>query len=203
MENMENRLCLYRHIRLDKNEPFYIGIGNSIRPYIKNRNRIWKSIVKKTKYRVEILFDGLNLKEACEKEVEFIKLYGRIDLGNGILSNMTDGGDYFGCFGYKHTDESKIKLSISNKGRYRTKEFCEIIRVMKIGTKLSDETKLKISKSLKGRLKSDRFKKLVKESNRIRNSFYLDGILYTSKYDACNKLNISYYFLQKKLNENI
>ena len=33
---------LYRHIRLDKNEPFYIGIGNIKRAYNKSeRNDIW------------------------------------------------------------------------------------------------------------------------------------------------------------------
>ena len=40
---------VYRHIRLDKNVPFYIGIGDSInRAYNKiNRTKIWKNIAKK------------------------------------------------------------------------------------------------------------------------------------------------------------
>jgi len=49
---------VYRHIRLDKNEPFYIGIGkidNYKRAYLKSiRNVIWKQIVNKTNYDIYI-----------------------------------------------------------------------------------------------------------------------------------------------------
>jgi hypothetical protein len=96
---------IYRHVRLDKNEPFYIGIGNDnkekyTRAYINyGRNNIWKNITSKTPYKVDILLDNLSWEEACDKEKEFIKLYGRIDSKTGILSNMTNGGE--GTIGYK------------------------------------------------------------------------------------------------------
>jgi hypothetical protein len=108
---MENNCIVYRHIRLDKNEPFYIGIAkNPKRPYIKNqRNNLWHKIVDKTEYRVDILFDDLTYEQACEKEKEFIQLYGRINLGTGTLVNMTDGGDT--THGYKHSDKTKEKIS--------------------------------------------------------------------------------------------
>ena len=40
---------VYRHIRLDKNEPFYIGIGKKIyRAYsMKGRNKYWLRIINK------------------------------------------------------------------------------------------------------------------------------------------------------------
>lgn len=98
---------LYRHIRLDKNEPFYIGIGNDNKydraNAIYGRNKIWKHITSKTKYDVEIILDNMSWEEACNKEKEFIKLYGRIDLKIGILSNMTDGGN--GTVGYKRSKQ--------------------------------------------------------------------------------------------------
>jgi hypothetical protein len=88
---------LYRHIRLDKNQPFYIGIGsdNSYkRANEKSRRSIhWKNIVKKSGYEVEILLDNLTWEEVCEKEKEFIALYGRVNLNKGTLCNMTDGGE--------------------------------------------------------------------------------------------------------------
>jgi hypothetical protein len=87
---------VYRHIRVDKNEPFYIGISKRKRRAadISDRNnKIWRRIVAKTDYEVEVLFDDLTWDEAKEKEREFIGLYGRIDLGTGILANMTNGGD--------------------------------------------------------------------------------------------------------------
>ena len=52
---------VYRHIRLDKNEPFYIGIGAHLkRAYEKTkRNKFWYNVVAKTEYNVEILFYDL------------------------------------------------------------------------------------------------------------------------------------------------
>jgi len=48
---MENQWYVYKHIRLDKNEPFYIGIGsteNYARAFSRSiRNDIWKKITGK------------------------------------------------------------------------------------------------------------------------------------------------------------
>lgn len=122
---------VYRHIRLDKNEPFYIGIGiteNYLRAYSKkSRNKLWKTIANKSGYEVEVMFDDLSWEEACKKEKEFISLYGRIDTKTGILSNMTDGGD--GTIGVKVWNKGKKlsqnhidNLSKSHKGIKLTKE---------------------------------------------------------------------------------
>lgn len=94
MKEIKNAF-VYRHIRLDTNEVFYVGISiNTRRPYDRSdRSRFWKSIVKKTKYRIEIVMVDLTWSEACKKEIELIKLYGRRDLGQGTLVNLTDGGE--------------------------------------------------------------------------------------------------------------
>ena len=77
---------LYRHIRLDKHEPFYIGIGkvdNFKRAYsLKSRNKIWKSITQKTNYEVEVIFDNLS-KEDCVKKEKSQK----IRLSSAMVSN--------------------------------------------------------------------------------------------------------------------
>lgn len=92
-----NTCYVYRHVRLDKNIPFYIGIGSDNKyyraNYTKKRNPYWNKIVSNTEYKIDILLDNLTWEEACAKEKEFIKLYGRHDLNLGALSNMTDGGD--------------------------------------------------------------------------------------------------------------
>jgi hypothetical protein len=129
---------VYRHIRLDKNEPFYIGIGdnnsnNHKRAYSKqDRNKYWKNIVGQTPYEVEILLDNLTWDEACSKEIEFIELYGRNDLKKGSLVNMTNGGE--GSYGFKHTECSKQKLKTRLKGNKYN-----------LGTKYSDEVKKHLS----------------------------------------------------------
>ena len=59
---------LYRHVRLDKNEPFYIGIGKNdddgyIRAYSKkDRNVHWHNVVNVTEYRVEIVYSNIEWK---------------------------------------------------------------------------------------------------------------------------------------------
>jgi hypothetical protein len=98
MSSLLKMAYIYRHIRLDKNEPFYIGIGHDNnflykRAYTKNsRNKYWKNIAK-LGYSVDILLDGITWEEACIKEIEFIELYGRKDLGLGSLINLTNGGE--------------------------------------------------------------------------------------------------------------
>ena len=117
---------LYRHIRLDKNEPFYIGIGlTEKRAYSKkSRNRHWHNIVKQG-YIVEIMLYNLTWEEACDKEKEFIALYGRLDTGTGSLCNWTDGGE--GSLNYKHSEESKQKISKSKKGKPTPKKSLEAL----------------------------------------------------------------------------
>lgn len=126
---------LYRHIRLDTNQPFYIGISglddNYGRASIKRgRNELWKRITCKTNYEVEILLDNLTEKEAKEKEIEFIKLYGRIDLQTGTLANLTDGGDGV--------------LNENSKSLMRSK-----ISKSSLGKKMSDSAKKKMSTNQK------------------------------------------------------
>lgn len=123
---------VYRHIRLDKNEPFYIGIATSKYRPVRDtgRNILWSRIVAKTDYEVEILFNDVSVDFAKQKEIEFIKLYGRIDKENGILANMTDGGD--GVFGHIFTEETKQKMSKKA-----------------LGKKMSDKAKSKMSKNQK------------------------------------------------------
>ena len=147
---------LYRHIRLDKNEPFYIGIGFSHNKYAreglyrsktkKGRNKIWKDIVNKSNYEIEILLEDLQLDKLMEKEIEFIKLYGRIDQKTGTLANMTNGGQ--GTLGSKHN----------------------------LGKKHSDETKAKISKNRKGLIISEETKKKLSIANLKRYSPYHEGL---------------------------
>jgi hypothetical protein len=113
---------LYRHIRLDKNEPFYIGIGSDDKGYYKRakstygRNLYWRNVAKITKYKVEILLDDLTWEDACKKESEFISLYGRRDLKEGTLTNKTSGGD--GTLGFVYTEEERKKRSDIQKNLY-------------------------------------------------------------------------------------
>lgn len=115
---------IYRHIRPDTNEVFYIGKGNNLSNHynfrrknvVSKRNKIWNNIVDKNNgiFLSEILFECETEQQANEKEVEFILLYGRKDKRSGSLANLTDGGD--GCVGMKHNELAKKKMSESRSG---------------------------------------------------------------------------------------
>ena len=140
---------VYRHIRVDKNEPFYIGIGKEeTRAYSKhNRNPHWNSIVNLTDYVVDILFDDLDYEAAKEKEIELIQLYKRC-LDGGTLCNITLGGQ--GNLGLVHTKEAKTKMSAANIGKAISKEQRESVSRFHKGKKLSEEHKEKISLAQRG-----------------------------------------------------
>lgn len=210
---MKNKF-VYRHIRNDKNVPFYIGIGthntksnNQLWKYCRaynkcNRNPIWKKIKNKTTYKVEILVDNLNHIEANNKEIEFIKLYGRIDLKTGTLANLTNGGD--GCQGHiisenqkkkisqsltgrKYSEEFKLKLSLAHKGKYTGKDH------PMYGKTHTQTTKAKISKTKTGKNKG---------KNNSRSKEVIDvqtGIVYPCLKEVSNILNIKNQTLSAKL----
>lgn len=163
---------VYRHIRLDKNEPFYIGIGSDNKYYRANskkkRSDFWNKIANLSEYRVEILLDDITYDEAKEKEKEFISLYGRKNLNKGTLCNLTDGGD--GTLGYVVPKEKSDRLNAINRGRKHTEEWKQDRRNRfsgknhpMWGKKFTEESKLKMSLSRRGE-KHFRFGKKMERS---------------------------------------
>jgi hypothetical protein len=150
---------LYRHIRLDTNQPFYIGVAKKeSRPFSKNgRNKVWKEIVSKTKYEVDIVLDDLTWSEALEKEKEFISLYKRIEFG-GVLCNMTDGG--IGGLGVIPTPETRLKRSIASKRNG-----------------ISKETREKMAAKLRGRPQPEWQRKILSEAAKNRKIKFSNPIL--------------------------
>jgi hypothetical protein len=78
----------YAYLREDKT-PYYIGKGKRDRIY-SNRKRVKPP---KDKSRIIFLKQNLTEEEAFKHERYMIAVFGRKDLGTGILHNMTDGGE--------------------------------------------------------------------------------------------------------------
>ncbi len=129
------RYYIYRHVRLDTGEPFYIGIGTKPenfntwkqeykRAYSKsNRSLYWRNINNLVGKEVEIVMEFNTYQEVKSKEIEFVKLYGRRDLNTGNLANFTNGGD--GTLGLipwnkglkgAYSQQYRAKISESRKG---------------------------------------------------------------------------------------
>jgi len=176
---------VYRHIRLDKNEPFYIGIGNDSEGKYSRANRktyrseLWTRIINKTEYRVEILEDDLTYEEAKEKERWWIKFYGRINLKTGPLANLTDGGD--GMVGWKPSQETLDHLSAVRKGRVflpkgwkMSEEQKKVLSQKRMGKepwikgkKMTEEQRKKISEAKKGHVSEKRKPVICLETGEI------------------------------------
>ena len=140
---------VYKHIRLDTNETFYVGIGRYLKRAFttKGRNSHWNNIVKKTNFEVEILEQNLSWEDACDREKYWIKNFGRFDLKEGTLVNKTEGGE--GVNG--HSDELK-----------------KILREHRLGKKIPEEQRKKISDSMKGKILSEEHKKNLSDSLKKR-----------------------------------
>lgn len=171
----EEHFYVYQWVRED-GTPYYIGKGK--------KDRAWK----KTKYhvppvdksRIKIVAKKLAEHEAFLLEKHLISLYGRKDKKEGILINLTDGGEGPSgsiCseerkrkvsekskgnkyrLGIKHSDEVKREMSRSRKGRVHSEESIEKMRASKIGYRFSQEAKDKMSSAKLGKTQSEETKR--------------------------------------------
>ena len=149
-ENNNNIFYVYGY-RRDKDSNngkegtfFYFGKGKGDRAYSKQHN----VPVPKDKSNIVIIECNMLEDDALTLEIKLIAEYGRIDIGTGILRNLTDGGDR-GSYGYKHTEESKIAISKRQTGSGNSMFGKESPNGMSSKTH-TDETKMRISASLSG-----------------------------------------------------
>ena len=98
-------------------EPYYIGKGKEGRAWEKGRNEVKPPVDKNL---VVIMESGLLEIGSFSLERFYIRWYGRIDNGTGILRNKTDGGE--GATGIVVSDETRTAISKANKGKKETTE---------------------------------------------------------------------------------
>jgi hypothetical protein len=106
----------YAYLREDKT-PYYIGKGKKNRAYKKRKDEIKPP---KDQSRIVFLKQNFTEEEAFKYEMYMIAVFGRKDLGTGILRNKTNGGD--GCSGHIHNEEIRIKISNAKKGKLFSEE---------------------------------------------------------------------------------
>jgi len=106
---------VYIHKKETDGEVFYVGRGKRSRFKSIERNEFWKNIVKKHGCLVEIVAQGLHTYEAKLLEMKLVNLYGRRDLGEGSLVNLTDGGD--GGENIIVSQATRDKISAANTGK--------------------------------------------------------------------------------------
>ena len=157
----------YAFLREDRT-PYYIGKGKGNRAY----RRRDKGEIKppKDKSRILILKQNLTEEEAFRHEVYMIIVFGRKDLGTGILYNRTDGGD--GASGTVVSEETKRKIGEAGKGRTHSEESRRKMSEARkgennpsYGKSHSEESRRKMSEAQKGKTHSKETKKKISEGN--------------------------------------
>ena len=132
-----------------------------------------------------ILYSGLRKEDAEHKEIELIKEYNTTDSRYGY--NIENGGSTIG----KHSEETKRKIGIANKGKTHPE---------RVGVPLSEEAKKKISEknkiALKGHIPwnkglelTEEHKKKLSEAKKGKPSHRIKSIL---QYDKDNNFIAKY-----------
>jgi len=110
----DNIFYVYQYINED-GQPYYIGKGSG-----KRIDRPHTSTLLPPKERRVIIKDGLSNEEAKRLEGNLITKYKR-KLDGGILDNIKI--NQWACaVGWKHSEETKRKISEGNRGKKRTPE---------------------------------------------------------------------------------
>jgi hypothetical protein len=154
----------YAYLREDRT-PYYIGKGKGNRAHRRSKRDIRPP---KDKSRILILKKNLTEEEAFRYEVYMIAVFGRKDLGTGILHNKTNGGD--GSSGRIANEQTRKKQSISLKGKPRSEETKRKISETMKGKTHSEETKRKMSETMKGKTHSEETKRKMSESQKGENN---------------------------------
>ena len=194
----------YAYLR-ENGAPYYIGKGKEYRINSNQRN------IKPPRDKSKIIFLKQNLteEEAFKHEIYMIAVFGRKDLGTGILHNRTNGGD--GVSGRILSEETKKKIGEANKISLK-------------GKKIPEDVKRKSSNTWKEKLKNnprpmtyyaENLKKMA-ERNRTdkekhkrhseimkgrpssnRKPILYNGKIYASMTETMKKTNLSRYLILK------
>lgn len=218
---MKKDTCLYLH-KKPNGEIFYVGIGNSQRPYFKYRNnKYWTNVAKKhPDYIVEILEQDLTWQEACQKEIALIQQYKRWCDG-GTLTNITIGGDGTkgrivtdelkeiyrqkslgnkNCVGFKHSDETRKNMSLSHIGKVIPEEIKLKMSLSHQGRKGRESDRINAAKAHeknKGRVQSQDEKD--KRAKSLSKKIIVEGITFESTKQCSEILNINFNTIRGRL----
>jgi hypothetical protein len=155
----------YAYLREDRT-PYYIGKGSGKRAYKKYKNESIK--LPKNKSRIIFLKQNLIEEEAFKHEIYMIAVFGRKDLGTGILRNKTNGGE--GVSGIIRSENYKRKMSEVKKGKPRSEETRKKMSEGRKGISPSKETRRRMSEANKGRVHSEKTKINLSEKRKGKNN---------------------------------
>lgn len=165
----KNIYYVYEWIRLDTNEPFYVGKGKGKgkRWHVLTRgnNGHFNNIVKSIPVAVNFLIKNVSEKEAYQYECYYIWLYR--DIIGYEMCNINDGGEGSSFIGKDNPMYGKKPCEIMDKNTYKIwLEKLNKNRIGMAGKHHSKETKKLFSIQRKGRKLTEEWKQHIKESSK-------------------------------------
>jgi hypothetical protein len=189
----------YAYLR-ENGTPYYIGKGCGSRAIVRRRRGVKPP---KDFSRVVYLKKNLSEEEAFKHEKYMIFVFGRKDLGTGILHNRTDGGEGSS----NPSPETRKKKSEAGKRRVQSKETREKVSRAHTGRKHTAESRRNMSEAHKGLKRSDSHRKNLSRAltGRVRSEEHCKNISRGRtgiKYSEEARNNISNALLGRELSES-
>lgn len=157
-----NNFYTYAYLRKNKT-PYYIGKGSKNRAYANHGK-----VPVPARDRILFLKTNISEREAIHHEIYTISVFGRKDLGTGILLNLTNGGE--GTSGYvysqKQKNNSRVKrikaISISLQSRSEGKKQKWKKTISNFYLKLSEE-----EKEARGKMTTEEVRAMVENQQKV------------------------------------
>ena len=190
---------IYCYIDKENDKIVYVGKDSNINKNKRHRdhltpslynaqpiNRILQNNPDRYKYCALWEIDDCTDNHLNQMEIFYIKKYDP-------QFNFTEGGD--GISGFKHSEETKQKISKNNarywKGKKCSEEARQKMSEAQKGKTFSEETRKKISKSLKGKTFSEETRKKISKSqnttgfyrvSKVKDNAYKQGFIWRYEY---------------------
>lgn len=154
MADERNDFYTYAFLREDRT-PYYVGKGCGRRAYRTNLPND----------RVLILKRNLTEDEAWKHETYMIFVFGRKDIGTGILRNLSDGGSG-GSSGCVRSKETRRKMALAKKGDNNPMKRPSV--KAKVSKALTGKKNPEHSKRMTGRKATEETRKKMSETHKGR-----------------------------------